>query len=107
MSSADASERVGFECGPKCLVHIDVDHVHGAVDGHGIVMPVVVIVSPRHLHGPAVGAEQEFFRLESDKELVASPYVVGTTRTVADECSASLGIGLKPEHQGVVLLGGA
>ena len=59
-ASGDATEAVGWEGRFEYSVDIDVGHTLCAVDGHGIVVPVVVAVVARHLDGESVGAVHEF-----------------------------------------------
>ena len=70
-------------------------------------VPLVVAPVAGHLGSHAVRAVHQFIALESDVELVLGTAVLLHAASVAQQCTATVGIGLKPEHQCVVLLAGA
>ena len=70
-------------------------------------VPLVVAPVASHLGSKAVRAVHQFLALESDIELVLGTAVLLHAASVAQQRTATVGIGLKPEHQCVVLLAGA
>ena len=107
ISAADAAQAVGLEVGAYFLIYIDVGHVACTVHRHGEVVPVAVAPVARNLGHEAVRAIHQLVGLESDVELVHGADVFLHTATVRQQCTASVGIGLKPEHQCVVVLAAA
>ena len=107
ISAADAAQAVGLEVGAYFLIYIDVGHVACTVHRYGEVVPVAVAPVARNLGHEAVRAIHQLVGLESDVELVHGADVFLHTATVREQCTASVGIGLKPEHQCVVVLAAA
>ena len=107
IAAADAAKAVGFEGGNELLVHVDVGHAAAAVHGHGVVVPLAVAPVAWNVGYKAVGAVLQRVGLEADVELVHSAVVLLQSATIGEQRAASVLIGLKPEHQRVVLLGGA
>ena len=70
-------------------------------------VPVAVAPVAWNLGYKAVRAIHQLVGLESDVELVHGTDVFFHTATVREQCTASVGIGLKPEHQCVVVLAAA
>ena len=77
------------------------------VHGHGVVVPLAVAPLARNVGDKTVGAISQRVGLKSDVELVHSAVVLSQASAVGEQRAASVSIGLKPEHQRVVLLGGA
>ena len=71
------------------------------------VMPLVVAPVAGHLGGKAIRAVHQLVALESDVELVLAAVVLLQSASVAQQRAASVGVGLEPEHQRVVMLTGA
>ena len=90
------------------MVDIDACHVARTVHGHNIVVPAVVAIFVAQHELLAIGAILQFrVFFEADEELVDGCHIGLATRTVTKQSTMALFIGLEPEHQRVVLLGGA
>ena len=70
-------------------------------------VPVAIAPVARNLGLEAVRAIHQLVGLESDVELVHGADVFLHTSTVREQRTATLGVGLKPEHQCVVVLAAA
>ena len=67
-------------------------------------VPLVVAPVARHLSGKAIRAIHKFLILKGYVEDVLSTYLFLSAGTVAYQYAATVAVGLKPEHQRVVLL---
>ena len=103
----DAAERVDGKGRAERVVHVDVAHIARAVHRHGVVVPFVVAVVARDDLLEAVAAVHQILSFEADEELVLRVHFVGASVAVGQQCAASSGVGLEPEHEGVVLPLGA
>ena len=104
ITAADATKAVCLEGCFQILINIYVSHVASAVHCHGVVVPLVVAPIAWDLGSKAVRTIHQFFTFETDVEQVLSTDVFLQTATVAQQCSTSFGICLKPEHKGVVMV---
>ena len=103
IATADTTQCIGLEGSAYLLVYVDVSHVASTVHGHRIVVPLVVAPVARYLDSEAVRTVHQLLSLESDVELVLRTVVLLQTTAVREQRTATLGIGLEPEHQRVVL----
>ena len=70
-------------------------------------MPLAVAPVASHLFGKTVGAVHQLVVLEANVELVLTAVILLQATAVGEQRAATVLIGLEPEHQRVVLLGGA